>query len=355
MRRLGDERQIVKRGDRWRGVLDTARLGHARARALAIADSRALVRALFVSSADRLGILPGLVGGEDLGTIAGPARVHPPDRLRAWLDVGVELGELERRGDLYVVRGRRSRAVAAGDPMLVAHYRSMLGYQVGPYAELAALLQSPAGQGRSDLEDQAADIAQVSLAAAPFVTRWLQAAMAERPPRRVLDIGCGTGVYSAAVLSAVPEAHVTGIDLAPAAIDLARSRLSEAGFAGRFDVEVGDARTWRPPAGDGFDAVLLVNNLYYFDPAERRALLADLGQRLSPGGELIVVTMTQPGSIAAAHLQFMLVCQAGAASLPTAEALDADLRAAGFTVRSTDRLVPTEPFVAVRTSLGAAR
>ena len=51
----------------------------------------------------------------------------------------------------------------------------------------------------------------------------------------------------------------------------------------------------------------------------------------------------------------MLVCQAGAASLPTAEALDADLGAAGFTVRSTDRLVPTEPFVAVHASLGVAR
>ena len=60
-----------------------------------------------------------------------------------------------------------------------------------------------------------------------------------------------------------------------------------------------------------------------------------------------MVTMTQPGSIAAAHLQFMLVCQAGSASLPTAAGLDADLEAAGFTVRATDRLVPTEPFVAV--------
>ena len=52
-------------------------------------------------------------------------------------------------------RGRRARAIAAGDPLLIAHYRSMLDYQTGPYADLADLLRTRPGDGRDDLDEHA--------------------------------------------------------------------------------------------------------------------------------------------------------------------------------------------------------
>jgi hypothetical protein len=60
------------------------------------------------------------------------------------------------------------------------------------------------------------------------------------------------------------------------------------------------------------------------------------------------VTMVTPGSPASAHLNFMLISQAGDASLPADGEVERDLRRAGFTSVETTRLVPTEPFVGIR-------
>jgi len=44
------------------------------------------------------------------------------------------------------------------------------------------------------------------------------------PPRRILDVGCGTGVLSRALAERFPSAEVWGIDIAPAMICEARRR-----------------------------------------------------------------------------------------------------------------------------------
>ena len=46
-------------------------------------------------------------------------------------------------------------------------------------------------------------------------------------PRRILDLGVGTGKLAYLLLTTWPEAHLTGIDLVPDFIDVARNRLSE--------------------------------------------------------------------------------------------------------------------------------
>jgi hypothetical protein len=54
---------------------------------------------------------------------------------------------------------------------------------------------------------------------------------------------------------------------------------------------------------------------------------------------------------AAAHLNFMLAGQAGAAALPRTGELEADLAEAGFAGIHAEPIVPTEPFLAVRAVL----
>jgi SAM-dependent methyltransferase len=103
------------------------------------------------------------------------------------------------------------------------------------------------------------------------------------------------------------------------------------------------------PADDRrYDIITLNNNIYYFDPGERVALYERLGRLLADGGELVIVTMLWPGSIASAHLHFMLIAQAGAAALPALSDLRRDLTSAGFATVEVDELVPTEPFVGLR-------
>jgi SAM-dependent methyltransferase len=330
------------------GLLDTVRTGRVAARSLAIADSRALVRSMFLASAVQIDLLPCLRGGRRFPEIVTFTGCTRPERLRAWLSIGAELGELSRRGDDYGVRGRRSRALAGGDELLSAHYRSMLEYQVGPYGSLGQLLRSDVGEGRSDLSRFADDIAQVSLAAAPFVSSFVRHAVAEVRPANVLDVGCGTGVYTRVVLDADAHAHVEGIDLAESVIAGARDELDRAGYGTRVRLHVGDVRRWAVESASRFDLVMLLNNIYYFDQRDRAALYRAMGELLTDGGQLLIVSMLAPGSVAAAHLHFMLTCQAAPSSLPGRAEVEADLGTAGFRVVTNQVLVPTEPFVGLR-------
>jgi len=332
-----------------RGLLGTARLGGFSVRALAIADSRSLVRALFLASAAETGILGHLSVPRRLDELAELTRARRLDRLEAWLGVGCELRELRLcGGERYAPRGRRARAIVAGEPLLVAHYRSMLEYQVGPYASLRRLLQDDPGSGRDDLDRYAEDIAEVSRAAEPFVASMLTRLVRELRPGRVLDAGCGSGVYTAAVLEADPTVRVVGIDLSPSVVQRAREGLAGRGLDRRAELCVGDVRGWIASSEERFDLVLLLNDVYYFPPEERVDLYRVLGKALIPGGSLLVASMAVPGSIAAAHLHLMLVSQAGRAGLPRGAEIASDLDVAGLEVVSDEALVPTEPFVAVR-------
>ena len=324
-----------------RGVVDVVRREHAAARALAISDSRVLVRAWFLASAVRLDVLGFLSEPRTVEQMATRTGATRTDRLSAWLDVGVELRELRRDGgERYAVRGRRARALADGDPVLLAHYRSMLDYQPGPYEHLAELLRSAPGDGRADLDRHAAVIADVSRAAESFVTPYLSAIVRARSPRRLLDAGCGTGVYLQAMLEAAPLATGDGVDLAADVIDDARVRLEASGLGGRARVAVDDVRAFVRSVEEPYDLVTLVNNIYYFAPEERVELYRQMRGALTEHGELVVVTMLTPGSTASAHLHLMLVSQAGNASLPRHGDVERDLRAAGFANVESTRLVP---------------
>lgn len=332
------------------GVIGTMRAGNVRARALAISDSRAVVRSLFLASAVRLGLIGFLSRNRSLDEIAAHTGCTRIERLQAWLEVGTELGELARSGEAYLLRGRRAKAIAAGDHVLRAHYRSILDYQTGPYADLGRLFGSDPGDGRADLEEHADDIAQVSLAAAPFIAGYLTSAIAGLGPARILDVGCGTGVYARVAASSDPDVHVDGIDLADDVIGLARDELRAAGLDQRIHLQTGDVRQWQSPSIERYDLVLLLNNIYYFPRHERPLLYEQLRELLRPGGQLIVASMTASGSIAAAHLNFMLTCQSGASSLPQPGELEKDLAGSGFEIADSQTLVPTEPFVAITAS-----
>jgi cyclopropane fatty-acyl-phospholipid synthase-like methyltransferase len=223
----------------------------------------------------------------------------------------------------------------------------MLDYQVGPYAELDVLLRGEPDGGRDDLDRYAQDIAQVSIAATPFVSSMLRRSLAELRPARVLDVGCGSGIYARVVLDSAPHVQVEGVDLAESVIVAAQRELAEAGYGARVRLHVGDIREWLSRSEVAFDLVMLLNNIYYFETSRRAELYRCIGASLTESGQLLLVSMTTPGSIAAAHLDFMLRCQSGTASLPKLADLESDLTAAGYEIVEVKKLVPTEPFVGI--------
>ncbi|MEU6106265.1 class I SAM-dependent methyltransferase [Streptomyces flaveolus] len=99
-------------------------------------------------------------------------------------------------------------------------------------------------------------------------------------PGDVLDLGCGTGSLS--LLAAEQGHRVTGVDLSPAMLELARAKL-----AGRDAVFLaGDAGA--PPVGGGrFDAVLVRHVLWMLPDPGR--VLAHWRELLRPGGRLVLI------------------------------------------------------------------
>ncbi|MCX4975736.1 bifunctional 2-polyprenyl-6-hydroxyphenol methylase/3-demethylubiquinol 3-O-methyltransferase UbiG [Streptomyces sp. NBC_00620] len=96
----------------------------------------------------------------------------------------------------------------------------------------------------------------------------------------VLDLGCGTGSLS--LLASGWGHHVTGVDLSPGMVDLARAKL-----AGRDAVFlVGDAAA--PPVGEQLFDVLLCRHVLWTLPDPGRVLRHWCGL-LRPGGRLVLV------------------------------------------------------------------
>jgi ubiquinone/menaquinone biosynthesis C-methylase UbiE len=112
----------------------------------------------------------------------------------------------------------------------------------------------------------------------PHHLRALDLALQGLPaPRRVLDLGTGTGVAAITLAERYPEAEVVGIDLSSSMIREAR-RQAPAELAGRLTFEVGDASALPFPDG-GFELVSLSNMIPFFD---------ELARLVAPGGTLVL-------------------------------------------------------------------
>lgn len=110
------------------------------------------------------------------------------------------------------------------------------------------------------------------------------------PPARILDVGGGSGIYSAWLASRGYETHL--IDVVPRHIERARKESPQIASA-----EVGDARSLEHADGS-FDALLLLGPLYHLTESSDRAMaLAEVRRILRPAGWLFAAAINHFGSL----------------------------------------------------------
>lgn len=156
-------------------------------------------------------------------------------------------------------------------------------------------------------------------------------------PTTVLDLGCGTGASTQAVLTAAPQARVVGVDASPGMVEHARSKYWPVGQA-EFRVGVaGDcAVTGDVAPFDGCLAAYLLRNV----PAEERTdVLRAVHDQLRPGGVLVIQDWTSAGS-PGARLVWDVVCWL--VIIPLSAALLRDTRLYRYLWRSVRTMEPVE-------------
>ena len=111
------------------------------------------------------------------------------------------------------------------------------------------------------------------------------AELADLPPGRALDAGCGHGAES--MWLAARGWRVTGVDFSATALDIARSTAASVGeeVAERIEWVEGDLGTWTPPEAT-FDLVLSV---YVHVDGSVPEMVRRLGGGVVPGGSLFLV------------------------------------------------------------------
>ena len=112
-----------------------------------------------------------------------------------------------------------------------------------------------------------------------------------RPGERVLDLATGTGIT--AIAARERGAQVTGVDLTPELLEVARRKAAEAGFED-IDFREGDAEALAF-ADASFDVVLSTCG-HMFAPDQPK-VAAELARVTRPGGRVVFLAWTPEGGL----------------------------------------------------------
>lgn len=125
---------------------------------------------------------------------------------------------------------------------------------------------------------------------------WAVQLLHVRPTDRVIELGCGPGVATAALAEQAARGLVVGVDHSEVMVRQAGRRNAAAIRAGR--VRLRHAPVERLDAHDGpFDAALAVNTVGFWP--EPVARLRCIGRALRPGGRIALVSQPRcPGATA---------------------------------------------------------
>lgn len=107
----------------------------------------------------------------------------------------------------------------------------------------------------------------------------------------VLDIGCGTGTLALIVRDVCPLARVSGLDIDPRILAIARHKIARAAA----DIKLHQGSATDPPfAPASFDRILTTLMLHHLDTAKKGAMLAAARRLLRPGGQLHIADWGKP-------------------------------------------------------------
>jgi SAM-dependent methyltransferase len=204
----------------------------------------------------------------------------------------------------------------------------------------------PADTGDAALAELLDLDAEVLRAYLSEVTDWVHRLAGDPPPRRILDLGSGTGTGALALARRFEEAEVIALDLSVPMLERLRDKARRLGVAGRIRTVRADLDAAWPAVGGTVDLAWASNSLHHVADPDR-VLTAVFGA-IRPGGLLIVAELESfprflPGDLGIGRPGLEERCYAALAEAHSDELphLGSDwgprLTEAGFTVEAERR------------------
>ena len=208
------------------------------------------------------------------------------------LDGLVGLGMVELHDGTYRNTAESSAFLIAGRPAYIGGFAKVLLQEIGDWSALPEVVRTgaPVVDATFDVPDNpfweelVPAIAPFSVPVAVIAAEKLR--LAEAGEISILDVGGGSGIYSAIWLGLNPAARSTQLDWAPVNA-IARRLLAERGVADRFTCIDGDFHT----TGFGvaaYDVGVYSGIAHQEGPEDNVAIFTKFRDALKPGGTLVI-------------------------------------------------------------------
>lgn len=302
--------------------------------------TREFNRAVFISAALSEGIYDVLAEGprscEDILKLLGSD--GDSSGLKAWLDLGVSIGELKKDTSGYRIKGFLSRELTKRSNDA---FRAYLQTRVEVFYRYVLMAPAFARESRRfELDESSGELfARSSKTVEPVIVDLVDRYIPSRGPCRLLEVGCGSGIYIARACERNPELNAIGLEVLQDVAELAKNNLQKLHLGDRVSIQVTDVRDYE--AKGEFDIVTLHNLIYYFPENERRDLIRCLSGFLKPGGTLILTSLCQGPGHAVRLMNLWASMSQGCGPLPRADELRSQLKNEDFDQVTCEKPVPS--------------
>jgi len=310
-------------------------------------DWQAMLRMHFLHAALECGLVQALKSPQTEDELKVELAVADPEMLSALLQLGVAVGELRFRGNVFSLRGRRARALLQPrNDALAAMIQAAVTYYNDTYRRVASRMRD--GRSAGGLSGFGPLVARFSKITEPHVHAFIRRSASGGKGGRILDVGCGSGLNLRMALEARPGSEGVGLEAEPHVAVQARENMEAWGLAARAAIVTSDARALPPEADGPFELVMLMSMVYYLEPNERVALLREIRHRLGPAGRVAVTTSCRGPGVDAftANLSLVTTFYEGLTPLPTAAEMELQLQEAGFQEVRRSTLIPGTSYLA---------
>ena len=208
------------------------------------------------------------------------------------LDGLVGLGLVELREGSYRNTAEAAAFLVEGQPTCLSSFAKVMLADIGNWSALPDAVRTggPVTDATTDVannpfwEELVPAIAPQAVPAAMIAADMLRLADAEKIS--ILDVGGGSGIYSAIWLGLNPAAHSTQLDWGPVNA-IARRLVAERGVADRFTCIDGDFHTTDFGTA-AYDVAVYSHIAHQEGPEDNVAIFAKFRGALKPGGTLVI-------------------------------------------------------------------